>query len=325
MLKKLKQIFTYLIFNFKKNYSKLNPKNYNWKKVKEFLKIFNLGLLSVLIIMLVFLDDNIEESNEEIAWSVSDSIIEYLDEYYFIPEDQQGDCNVAGIELRGGLITYIPNENMECSYGECYQLVDEVSSEDIVFAIKEAENNNSVKAIILEIDSVGGSPVAAEEVANALKKAEKPTIAMIRDFGISAAYYAATGADIIFASANSDVGSIGVTMSYLDSVNKNQKDGLTYNQLSAGKFKDTFDPDKLLTAEEKQLIMRDVKILHEDFIKAVAENRNLDIEKIRQLADGSSMLGEMALENGLIDRIGSFYEVKGYIKEKIGEEVEICW
>jgi len=312
MLKKLKQILTYPIFNFKTNYSKLNPKNYNWKKIKGFLKIFILIAAAVFMVLLTIdlikSDFIYEDENEEIAQDISVMVAQHLDEYYFTPEDKQTDCNVTDIELHGGLITYIPNENLECLYGECHQLVDEVSSEDIVLAIKEAGNDNNIKAIILEIDSAGGSPVAAEEVANALKRAEKPTVALIREFGVSAAYYAATGADIIFASAKSDIGGIGITYSYLDNARKNQKEGLTYNQLSSGKFKDMFIPDKPLTAEEKQLIMRDVKILHEEFVKAVAENRNLDIDKVRQLADGSSMSGQMALENGLIDRIGGMFD-----------------
>ena len=103
--------------------------------------------------------------------------------------------------------------------------------------------------------------MAAEEVVNALKNATKPTIALIREGGVSAAYYAASGADIIFASENSDVGSIGITMSYMDNTKKNQAEGLTYNQLSIGKYKDSGDPDKPLTAEEKELFMRDIKIL----------------------------------------------------------------
>ncbi|MBU4601215.1 signal peptide peptidase SppA [Candidatus Parcubacteria bacterium] len=326
MLTKFKQILTHPIFNFKINYSKLNPKNYNWEKVKGFLKVFILVVAAVFMVLITidtiksdFISD--EEENEEIAWNISDAIIEYLDEYYFAPEDKQGGCNVAGIELHGNLVPYISNENYDA---EGYPIVDETASEYIIAAVRGAENNDNIKAIILEIDSLGGSPVAAEEVANVLKQAKKPTVALIREYGDSAAYYAATGADIIFASANSDIGSIGVTMSYLDNIKKNQQDGLTYNQLSAGKFKDMYDPDKILTAEEKQLIMRDIEMLHENFIKAVAENRNLDIEKVRQLADGSSMLGQMALENGLIDKIGSFKEVKEYIEEIIGEEMEVC-
>ena len=71
--------------------------------------------------------------------------------------------------------------------------------------------------------------------------------------------------------------------------------------------------------------MRDLEIAHELFIEAVSLNRELPIEKVRALADGSSMPGQMALDNGLIDRIGSYYDAKDYLAELIGEEVEICW
>jgi len=238
---------------------------------------------------------------------------------YFWYDDES--CNVSNIKLQGRLITYISNEGKN-EYGDL--LWNETSSEDIVKAIEQAEENNNIRAIVLEIDSLGGGPVAAEEVADALRRVKKPTIALIREYGLSAAYYAATGADVIFASVNSDVGSIGITMSYLDYAKENEKDGLTYNQLSAGKFKDTGDYDKPLTPEEKELLMRDVNILHENFIKAVADNRNIDIEKVRHLADGSSMPGQMALENNLIDKIGGRYEVEEYLREKVGGDVEIC-
>ena len=230
-------------------------------------------------------------------------------------------CNVSNIKLQGSLITYISNEGKD-EFGNI--LWDETSSEDIIKAIEQAEGNNNIRAIILEIDSLGGGPVAAEEIANALKRAKKPSVALIREYGLSAAYYAATGADVIFASQNSDVGSIGITMSYLDYAKENEKDGLTYNQLSSGKFKDIGDYDKPLTPEEKELLMRDVNILHENFIQAVAENRKIDIEKVRQLADGSDMLGQMALENNLIDQIGGRYEVEEYLKEKLGNDVVLC-
>lgn len=243
--------------------------------------------------------------------------------YFYFGEDyyENDNCNVSDIKLQGGLFTYIPNTYKD---ENGIAIEDLISAEDIVGAIENAEKDDGIKAIIIEIDSFGGDPVAAEEVANALKRAKKPTVALIREDANSSAYYAATGADIIFASANSDVGSIGVTISYLDNAKKNKKDGLTFNQLSVGKFKDMFNSDKPLTDEERKLIERDLKILHENFIKAVAENRKIDVEKVRQLADGSSMPGQMALENNLIDKIGGRYEVEEYLKEKIGEEAEIC-
>ncbi|MCK5466276.1 signal peptide peptidase SppA [Candidatus Parcubacteria bacterium] len=253
------------------------------------------------------------------------TVITFWTEQYclFFEDDniKEKSCNVSNIKLQGGLIAYISNEGQN-EYGDL--LWDEIASEDIVRAIEQAENNKNIRAIVLEINSPGGGPVAAEEVANALKRTKKPTVALIREYGLSAAYWSATGADIIFASQNSDVGSIGITMSYLDYAKENEKDGLTYNQLSAGKFKDTGNYDKPLTPEEKELLMRDVNILHENFIKAVSDNRNIDIEKIRELADGSDMLGQMALENNLIDRIGGRYEVEEYLRGKIGEDIEIC-
>lgn len=149
-------------------------------------------------------------------------------------------------------------------------------------------------------------------------------MAVIRGAGASGAYWAATGADRIFASSSSDVGSIGVTMSYLDNTKKNEADGFTYNELSAGKFKDTGDPNKILTEEEKQLLQRDIDIVYEKFISAVAANRNLDIEKVRVLADGSTMMGDAALASGLIDQIGGTSEAREYLKGIIGEDATVC-
>jgi protease-4 len=229
--------------------------------------------------------------------------------------------NVARIKLQGELVTYIPPENLD---SEGYFLADQTASEDIVAAIKEAEEDSGIEAIVLEIDSIGGSVTAAEEVATALKSAGKPTVAIIRGTGYSAAYWAATGADRIFASKNSDLGSIGVTMSYLDYSKQNVKEGITYQQLSSGKFKNIGDMDKTLTEEEKTLLMRDVNILHQNFINAVAENRKLEVEKVKTLADGSSMLGQMALDNKLIDEIGGIPEVENYLKSKYNIEPDIC-
>ena len=256
---------------------------------------------------------------DEIVWQFSSS--DGLESEEGIYSDGEN-CNVAGIALRGELVTYISDESIDA---EGAAVISQSSSEDIVFNINNADNSEQIKAILLEIDSLGGGPVAAEEVATALKNAKKPTIALIREYGDSAAYWDATGADIIFASENSEVGGIGVTMSYLDNVRKNEREGFTYQQLSSGKFKDTGTTDKPLTQEERELLLRDVQILHNNFITAVAKNRELDIEIVRKLADGSTMLGAMALQNGLIDRIGDQYAVEEYLKEILGEKAEICW
>ncbi len=231
--------------------------------------------------------------------------------YYFKEEDNG--CNVMEIKLHGDL-----NIDFEAN-GE-----GEVISRDIVSQIEEAEQNDNIKAIISSINSNGGSGVAAEEVAIALKNAKKPTVALIRDFSKSAGYLAATGADKIFASKYSEVGSIGITASYMENTKYNAKEGFVFNELTSAKYKDMGNPDKPLTADERKLVMRDIMILHEEFVKDVATNRNLDIEKVKLLADGSTMMGQMAKDNGLIDEISGIEDVKLYIQKTINETPVIC-
>ncbi|MBU4536511.1 signal peptide peptidase SppA [Patescibacteria group bacterium] len=268
------------------------------------MKLFKrIGMAIVLVACVIIIKD-------ELVWQFGGDD-NYYDDYSY-SENYSGDCNVVKIDLKG----FIDIETYEDG---------DVSSSEIVGALEDIENNPDIKAVIMDIDSTGGVPVAGEEISNALSRIDKPAIALIRAFGDSAAYWSAVGADRIFASANSDVGSIGVTMSYLDNVQQNQITGLNYNSLSSGKFKDTGDPNKTLTWEEKQYLIRDVNIMNDNFIKAVAEKRNLDIAKVKKLADGSSMLGQMALDNGLIDEIGDIYAVKNYLENLIGEEVIICY
>ena len=278
------------------------------KKQKIFMGLKVVIVLAVVIASVIIIKD-------EVMWQFG--IGDYSSD-----ATGQDSCNVAGVILHGRLVTYISPADYDVDGN---LLVDQTASEDIVYSIKEAENDDAIEAIILEIDSYGGSPVGAEEIANALKNTKKPTVALIREGGVSAGYWAATGADRIVASKNSDVGGIGVTGSYLDYSGQNEKECIIYNQLSSGKFKDAGDPDKALTQEERNLFMRDVNILHQNFIKIVAQNRNLDIKKVEALADGSSMLGEMALKNGLIDQIGGELEVIEYIESQIIAQPQICW
>lgn len=233
-----------------------------------------------------------------------------------------GDCNVLGLSVKGDLYTYLVRD--ESGYlTEDY--LNATASEDIIDTLENAANDPKVSGIILDVDSYGGSPVAGEELANAFKKFEKPIVAFIRQSGVSGAYWAATGADYIFASENSDVGGIGVTMSYLENAKQNENSGLKYIELTSAKYKDAGNPDRALSEEEKELLIRDVLITHENFVRAVSENRNLPVEKVRALSDGSTMMGAQAKISGLIDEIGSYEEAKAYMSKLIGQEAIVCW
>ena len=240
-----------------------------------------------------------------------------------IPEEDfefDSECTAVGISLRGGIVTYIA----EHADGDTYFDYDVTASDYVDYLITEANEDPEIKGILIEVDSSGGSPVAGEEIANAIKRSRKPVVAYIRDIGASAAYMAVSSADKIFASKYSDVGSIGVTMSYLSNDESNKMDGYTYEQLSTGKFKDSGDPDKPLTAEERALFMRDLNIIHEDFVKLVAENRNISVEEVTKIADGSTVLGEKAKELGLIDEIGGRAEAEMLLGTMMGTESKVC-
>jgi len=250
------------------------------------------------------------------------SVLPASEEDLFISDSgEQKDCNVTGINLHGELKTYLPLH----AENDTYFRYDSVSSEDITGKIKLANENPDIKAIIVEVDSPGGSIVAGEEIDNAIKNSEKPVIALIRDIGASASLWAISSADRIYASENSTIGSIGVTSSFMSNAKKNIKDGITYEALSSGKFKDSGSPEKELTAEERTLILRDINISFNNFIKAISLNRNIDIETVKNNADGSTWLGAKAKEIGLIDEIGSLIDVERYIEQETNEKPEICW
>lgn len=295
----------------------------NFKRIFTALALFFATIASIIFISASLIVIRYEMENQFFSL-FSEFDEEYADDSMY-GEDyyEQEYCSIMGMELHGELITY--DIMVEDDEGEASQ--DSTSADSITWAIRDAENNDGVLAILLEIDSYGGSGVAGEEIANALKAAKKPTIVLIRDGAASAAYLAASGADYIVASAISDVGSIGITASYLDYTKQNLEEGITYIELNSAKFKNMGDPDKPVTAEERALWQRDLDIMHNYFVQEVAKNRNLDIAKVQQLADGSTMLGQMAFDNGLIDKVGGLEEVFSYL---IGHGVisapeDICW
>lgn len=268
--------------------------------------LFTLRVLGVLIIIIaggITIKDEIDyRFSPDVSWDEEDQ------------EDESVSCNVARISVSGAIMPL---------YDETFS--ESVSSKDVTQKIADAEKNDDIDAIIVDIDSPGGSAAAGEEIAVALRRAEKPTVALIRDQGLSAAYYAATGADLIVASQYSDVGSIGITGSYLDYAQQNEEGGLRYHELTSGKFKDAGSPDKPLTQEERDLFLRDITIMHDQFVEAVAMNRNLPLDDVRALADGSSLLGKMALEKGLIDRVGVMQDAVDHLKEVLGvDSITLC-
>ena len=180
-----------------------------------------------------------------------------------------------------------------------------VQSSTIVQFIKEAQADDSVKGILLEINSPGGTVVASKEIVQAVKNSEKPVVAYIREIGTSGAYWVASASDHIVADELSLTGSIGVISTFLEFSRLMEDYGVTYEGLKTGKYKDVGSPFRQMTDEERTLLLGKMQTIHNIFVADVAHNRGLDEQQVASLANGIYYLGIEAVDLGLIDEVGS--------------------
>lgn len=225
-----------------------------------------------------------------------------------------GSGNTAHIKVRGVITS-----------GESFPLGAEVSSsEDVVAAIEKAEADGNIKAILLDINSPGGSAVASEEVATAVRNAEKPVVALIRDVGASGAYWAASSSDAIVASPLSIVGSVGATASYLEFSGLMGKYGVVYERLVSGEFKDSGTAFRDLSDEEKEMIQEMIDSTGGYFAQSVKESRGLSDETMEEVSSGRTYIGLQAKSLNLVDELGNIETAKESIRKLSGvESVEL--
>jgi len=183
-------------------------------------------------------------------------------------------------------------------------------SETISDQIQRAADSSNVRAILVRINSPGGSPAASEEIFNQLLKAreEKPVIVSMGDVAASGGYYIAAAGDEIFCNAGTLTGSIGVITSHLDLSGLMKKVGANYEALTTGEFKDMGSPSRPLTARERQLLKDLIGDVYQQFVEAVAKGRKMPAEKVLKIADGRIFTGRQALKVGLVDELGGFQQ-----------------
>ena len=244
-------------------------------------------------------------------------VFAFIDSWYNIETVSDGSCNIAVLPIEGVILPFNGFDD--------YPLV--ITPGTVRDFVSKAEDDINIKGLLLEINSPGGTPVAAEQISNYISNSSLPTVSLIGDVGASGAYLVAASSDTVIASAMSDVGSIGVTMSYLENTGKNEEEGINFVELTSGKFKEAGNPNRELSEEERALFEADLKIVHDEFVRQIAVYRNKSVEEIQVLADGSSMPGIKALEKGLIDQIGNRTSVKEAFSAKLGlsvEEIVFC-
>jgi protease-4 len=201
---------------------------------------------------------------------------------------------------------------------------DTAISVEIIKSIKKAESDPNIKAIIFEINSPGGSPVATDEISQSIKSLKGKnitTVAWIRESGASGAYWIASSTENIVANRMSVVGSIGVYGSYLEYYGLLNRYNVTYQRLVAGEYKDAGTPYRPMSSAEESKMQEKLDKIHTYFITAVAENRNMSYEDVKKLATGEIFLGVEAKDNGLVDELGGKAEAIRYIEDKQGISV----
>ncbi len=229
-----------------------------------------------------------------------------------------GECNIAVMPIEGVIMPF----GNGVSYPEFA-----TTPRDVRDFLAALEYETMIEGILFEINSPGGTPVASEAIASDISMIEMPNLALVGDIAASGGYMIAAAADSIIASPMSDVGSIGVTMSYVEESKKNEKDGLTYVPLNSGEFKDIGSPNKPITDEERTLLEAQLDEVHNYFIDLVSRYRDIDRESVAALADGSTMTGKQALEKKLIDHLGGREEAKRIFAERLGKqpnEIHFC-
>jgi protease-4 len=180
----------------------------------------------------------------------------------------------------------------------------------VVPQIKKFGDDDSIKAIILHVNSPGGGVAASEEIYRAVKRVRdekhKRVVTSISSVGASGAYYVAMGSNKIFADNGSLVGSIGVILEWVNYGDLMRWAKLKPEVLKVGELKDTGDPSHEMTPAERAYLQSVIDNMYSQFVQAVADGRHAKTDDIKALANGRVWTGEEALSLHLIDQIGDF-------------------
>lgn len=186
-----------------------------------------------------------------------------------------------------------------------------------------ARHDPRVKAVVLRVNSPGGSVTASELMHSEIirfREAGKPVVVMMLDVAASGAYYISCAADEIVAAHSTVTGSIGVIMQTFDATGTMQKIGVRADAIKSGDQKGAGSPFESMTPEQRAVFQNMINELYGQFVDVVALGRELPRDKVAQLADGRIYTASQALELGLIDRIGNMHDAIDAAKEHAGIE-----
>jgi protease-4 len=184
-----------------------------------------------------------------------------------------------------------------------------ITSQGMANSIRRVAEDNSIKAIVLRIDSPGGSGTASDIIWQEVVRAaaEKPLIVSMSDVAASGGYYISMAADSIVAHPSSIVGSIGIFFIKGIVSKLYDKIGMNVEEIIRGKNADMFSEMHRLTPDQRELISRFLFDFYKDFVNKAADGRNMSYDEVDNIAQGRVWTGRQALENGLVDKLGDYY------------------
>ncbi len=199
--------------------------------------------------------------------------------------DTEGDDKVGVIEITGPIL----------------------ESRSVLEDLKRFREDESIQAIVMRIDSPGGSVGPSQEIYREVRKTvqTKPVAASMGTVAASGGYYVAAGAPLIVANPGTITGSIGVIMGFANYQQLMEKIGLVPIVVKSGEYKDVGSPVRPMKEDERAFLEELVGKIHRQFIRDVAEGRNMEIAAVEKLADGRIFTGEESKELGLVDRLGN--------------------
>lgn len=195
-----------------------------------------------------------------------------------------------------------------------------ISSEDIIEDLKTYRKDRSIKAIILRVDSPGGAVAPAQEIYEEVKKTikEKPVVVSMGAVAASGGYYISAPASKIVANPGTLTGSIGAIMEIPNIKGLMDKIGIKTEVIKSGKYKDLASLFRDMEPEQRRILQSVLDEVHEQFIRAVAEGRGLQVDQVREIADGRIFTGSQALKFRLVDRLGNMEDAISLARELAG-------
>ncbi len=193
-------------------------------------------------------------------------------------------------------------------------------SQEIVRQLKEFREDHSIRGVLLRIDSPGGGVAVSQEIYEEVVqvKAQKPIVVSMGGVAASGGYYIASAATKIVANPGTITGSIGAIIEFFNVQELAKKWGVELKVVKSGSQKDMGNPFREMTSEEKATLQGMVYDIQNQFINAVAQNRGLEVQKVRAIADGRVFTGEKAKELGLVDELGGLETAMKILGELTG-------